>query len=1153
MNRHLDAGQTMEAAAGELNDEASKAHLDSCAECQARVEDWRDTIGEFRMAQESEHGEHGMMAEHPSAEELAGFAAGGVDPGGIIANHVDGCTRCASTLREALGAENDEHVSSLPVTLKSGTWAWQSDMAKRFAGQNELKGAHRPRPTWWRFAGVAAVLLLSVGGLGTWWILRRAYEPESLLAKVYTEARPFEFRLPDAGYGPVRQEKGYGSVFDRPEALIEAESAIRQRMKESPHDPIAVQLKGRYQLLVRDFDGAIESLTRASDARPGDLAALVDLGTAYAARGESDGRNLDYGHAVDLFLKVLKKQPGDQRVLFNLALTYEKLWLVDEALGTWRKLLAKEPDAGWRREASAHVVELEKVRGEHNKKGSAIEKDPAAFLARNRFAQDWNAEAFLDVFWTDWMPGVEASAERRDAASLVAQGLLSQSGDRSLVDLLQSGGFSLSALAHLAQAISANGAGESDAAFSEATEAAREFDSTRNQTASMRAGLEIAYASQRAAKAGDCAQISASIAGQADRVHYLWLGARAHLQHAACVDALAQPGPARAEIERVAGALRNSELKQTYLLAMGFITSIDDVTGNVSPVWDNAPQGLRVYWSVAASPYRAQQFQFNLKNTAERLGWRECAVALSRAALGSLRQVANPDLESINHVKLAVLLTELGERAERDAELDSALKLVTRLRPGPVRQHVNSVLALARAQAALADGRPGNVAAETLQIALSAGSLGSSDQTSVQRLNGEALFALGKWTDAAIAFQEAIRLNQLRVASISSAVERSAEIENAAAAYRDLTQIQLLQEHDAIKALETWKLFRGEKALSSTQAKVHTDVPIVTYAVLPVGIAVWLESDAGTTVRMISTPKPVQAAVRRLVSGCATPSPDESGIRESGLALYRWLIAPEIRQSRGSQILLRTDSWLSSIPFAALTDESGLYLNLSFSFSELTSREIERAGDSTPIAANSRALILAAPDALAPGRGRLPFLSATVDESRAVAERFTDAIMLRDSDATIETVSKYAPGASLFHFSGHGWSDGGSGALILPAGPEGEPRFITSRQLARQDWRHCSLAVLSACLTAIGEEHEAINSQSLVRALLSAGARRVVAARWNVDSAATAALMAGFYGELLRTHQMEPAALSAAARLVATQRNWRHPYFWAGFQVFGRF
>jgi CHAT domain-containing protein len=93
------------------------------------------------------------------------------------------------------------------------------------------------------------------------------------------------------------------------------------------------------------------------------------------------------------------------------------------------------------------------------------------------------------------------------------------------------------------------------------------------------------------------------------------------------------------------------------------------------------------------------------------------------------------------------------------------------------------------------------------------------------------------------------------------------------------------------------------------------------------------------------------------------------------------------------------------------------------------------------------------------------------------------------------------------------------------------------------------LAVFSACGTA--KTTELSDSDSLVTAFLHAGARNVVASRWNVDSMATADFVDLFYGSLLSGASTE-GALQNAASAFRKMPERAHPYYWAAFAAFGR-
>jgi CHAT domain-containing protein/Tfp pilus assembly protein PilF len=95
------------------------------------------------------------------------------------------------------------------------------------------------------------------------------------------------------------------------------------------------------------------------------------------------------------------------------------------------------------------------------------------------------------------------------------------------------------------------------------------------------------------------------------------------------------------------------------------------------------------------------------------------------------------------------------------------------------------------------------------------------------------------------------------------------------------------------------------------------------------------------------------------------------------------------------------------------------------------------------------------------------------------------------------------------------------------------------------------LVVLSACQTALGKDIRGEGIVSLTRGFMHAGAPRVVASLWNVDDAATAALMSRFYRQMI-VNGLKPAAALRAAQLdLAKERRYQSPYFWAGFVLQG--
>jgi CHAT domain-containing protein len=66
-----------------------------------------------------------------------------------------------------------------------------------------------------------------------------------------------------------------------------------------------------------------------------------------------------------------------------------------------------------------------------------------------------------------------------------------------------------------------------------------------------------------------------------------------------------------------------------------------------------------------------------------------------------------------------------------------------------------------------------------------------------------------------------------------------------------------------------------------------------------------------------------------------------------------------------------------------------------------------------------------------------------------------------------------------------------------------------------------------------------------------AGAPRVVASLWQVDDAATSALMKRFYRGMMQEQLPPAAALRAAQIELWKQRQWQAPYYWGAFVLQG--
>jgi cytochrome c-type biogenesis protein CcmH/NrfG len=138
-------------------------------------------------------------------------------------------------------------------------------------------------------------------------------------------------------------------------------SEIQGRLQGNPNQPYLLELSGRAELIEGDLSSAIRDLMRAAQLESSPEID-VDLGTAYALRGDAERSDPDYSHARDLLLGVVHNNPRNANALFNLALVYERLSMNAAAIETWRRFLAVAPPDPWVDEARRRLQDLARKR-----------------------------------------------------------------------------------------------------------------------------------------------------------------------------------------------------------------------------------------------------------------------------------------------------------------------------------------------------------------------------------------------------------------------------------------------------------------------------------------------------------------------------------------------------------------------------------------------------------------------------------------------------------------------------------------------------------------------------------------------------------------------------------------------------------------------
>lgn len=162
-----------------------------------------------------------------------------------------------------------------------------------------------------------------------------------------------------------------------------------------------------------------------------------------------------------------------------------------------------------------------------------------------------------------------------------------------------------------------------------------------------------------------------------------------------------------------------------------------------------------------------------------------------------------------------------------------------------------------------------------------------------------------------------------------------------------------------------------------------------------------------------------------------------------------------------------------------------------------------------------------------------------------------------DFDASVDDVKKHDLSQyRIVHFATHGDVNSetpGLSALVLSlVDREGRPQegFLRLHDIYNLKLR-ADLVVLSACRTALGRDIRGEGLVGLTRGFMYAGAKRVLASLWSVDSVATEKLMEKFYRHMAQEHLSAARALQRAKMEMSKDRTWHDPYYWAGFTLQG--
>jgi tetratricopeptide (TPR) repeat protein len=872
-------------------------------------------------------------------------------------------------------------------------------------------------------------------------------------------------------------------------------------------------LRGRLAIRDQAYDEAIRQMDLArlldDDPAGANPKRLVELGLARGVRGRRENRTFDVMQGLDNLLRAQESGRFGAAEYEDLALLASDIPAPHAAVGFWTEAV-KRADAGSRpRLEKARAAEQEVI----DRRTRLVEEVERTHRARKDIPG--STELLLQTALAEWIGDREHHEEDLRALAAAFQEI---HGDPMVRDLISMPS-SREAERALMAAAAANKIGDHRGAVPMASMAKAAFARLGNPAAEILASNELLDAMWRTGQQ----QCAAPWLLAAEKHGYRQAVLRGRFEQIAC-RAGARDSDLLDQTERLVRDAAGSGY--VVLATRSLAGATEPYRGDTSPsrAWERGHNGLGTYWTTAVSLNLASNLYNPLAASAKSLGKFQVAVILYEEVIAAIRKSPNTDL------------------------IATAERLLEGARILANRQDVRVRDELGRAQLANQGDRPGEALEVAAQLTGGTSQFPYEQLPHFQRIRafpilGRALWMVGRRQEAIRHLEFCVELTTSQALAAKSA-QRESMAREGLPCLRELIGRELQMGETGL-ALRKWQKFRSISTdASGTLPTPRAGEAWVSMARLSAGWVVWLLDSQGLAVNMIHNESPPVLA-ERFASLAATQDVPEETVRKAGERLSAGIFGPLRSRIEGARLaVFDPEGILALVPWAALPRLSGGFL----ADGTATVQAIGWARATRPVPElGTRAVAVSDPAIPAQIRAQFPLLSDADGEAEAVRRAFPATLQLAGKDATRIHVEVAIQSASLFHFFGHGIALGGSSGLLL-SGTDGNADVLSAADVAGLDLRGLGLAVLTACSSGGVQTPGALNLESLSQSFLAAGAGRVIAARWNVDSAKTAAIMKVFYRHLSAGTESAEALRRAMWEVRKTQT---HPWYWAAMQLFG--
>jgi CHAT domain-containing protein len=284
-----------------------------------------------------------------------------------------------------------------------------------------------------------------------------------------------------------------------------------------------------------------------------------------------------------------------------------------------------------------------------------------------------------------------------------------------------------------------------------------------------------------------------------------------------------------------------------------------------------------------------------------------------------------------------------------------------------------------------------------------------------------------------------------------------------------------------------------------------------------------------------------------LVGRPTSQSVDQKAFTKTNDRLYRLLVEDAILHLSSEKLYIVPHGVLHYLPFQALSN-NGQYLIERHQIGYVPSASVLRYVFEAQKSKSMKLFALGNPDLGAPEMN-LPHAEQEVHDIR---KWFPRAKVLTRQMATEAIFKQEAANFDILHIASHGEFNTKApllSCLRLGAG-QGEDGRLETQEIFDLDL-DAYLVSLSACNTAMGKLTKGDELMGLTRAFIYAGTPSILGTFWSVNDESTMVMMRHFYANLLTMDKFQAIQQSQLAMIRG--KRFRHPYYWAGFQMFGNF